>query len=64
MESHGVPGKIQVTAAVYEAAKDRFDFQKRGSVIIKGKGAMTTYYLVGRRFPAVHPLPLRLEIAA
>ncbi|MEC4894428.1 MAG: adenylate/guanylate cyclase domain-containing protein [Oscillatoria sp. PMC 1051.18] len=47
MESSGVPGKIQVTATVYERLKDRFKFETRGLVPIKGKGEMTTYFLVG-----------------
>jgi class 3 adenylate cyclase len=49
MESHGVPGRIQVTEAVYEQLCDRFEFEPRGMMSIKGKGDMTTYLLVGRR---------------
>ena len=48
MESHGVPGRIQVTEAVYEKLCDRFEFESRGMMIIKGKGEMPTYLLVGR----------------
>lgn len=46
MESSGIPGEIQVTAAVYERLKDNFTFKKRGDIPIKGKGKMTTYFLV------------------
>ena len=53
MESHGVPGTIQATRAVYEQLRDRYEFEERGSVSVKGKGAMTTYLLVGRK-----PAPL------
>ncbi len=49
MESMGIPGKIQVTAAVYERLKEQFIFEKRGSIPIKGKGMMTTYFLSYRR---------------
>jgi len=49
MESHGVPGSIQVSEATYEAAKDKFLFEPRGSITVKGKGEMTTYLLVGRK---------------
>jgi adenylate cyclase len=49
MESHGVPGRIQVTERVARAARAQFDFEPRGSVAIKGKGTMTTYLLVGAK---------------
>ena len=47
MESHGIPGEIQVTEAVYQRLRDRYQFTARGPVEIKGKGAMVTYLLVG-----------------
>jgi class 3 adenylate cyclase len=47
MESHGIPGYIQVTAATYEQLRDRYLFEARGPIEIKGKGAMTTYLLIG-----------------
>jgi class 3 adenylate cyclase len=47
MESSGVPGKIQVTEATYERLKERYKFEKRGQVDVKGRGDMTTYWLVG-----------------
>jgi len=43
MESHGLPGEIQVTEATYARARDRYGFTVRGEVDIKGKGRMTTY---------------------
>lgn len=49
MESHGVPGAIQVSAATYQATKDAFEYEERGAIAVKGKGEMTTYLLVGRR---------------
>ncbi|MEG4531998.1 adenylate/guanylate cyclase domain-containing protein [Microcoleus sp. D2_18a_D3] len=48
MESSGIPGQIQVTAAVYDRLKDKFLFKKRGAVEIKGKGEMIVYLLVER----------------
>jgi len=48
MESSGEPGKIQVTTATYELLQDKFIFQKRGAIPIKGKGEMTTYWLINR----------------
>jgi class 3 adenylate cyclase len=48
MESQGVAGCIQVTARTYERLRDGYRFERRGPVQIKGKGAMVTYFLVGR----------------
>lgn len=52
MESSGVPGQIQVTAATYAHLKDRYDFDPRGTIHIKGKGVMETYWLLGKK-PAI-----------
>lgn len=49
MESHGITGCIQVTAETYEILKDKYVFQKRGAIQVKGKGYMTTYLLTGRK---------------
>ena len=49
MESHGTPGHIQVTRATYELLRDEFELEPRGTIPIKGKGDVETWYLVGRR---------------
>lgn len=49
MESSGLAGKIQVTETTYERLKERYEFEKRGQVDVKGKGEMTTYWLVGKK---------------
>jgi adenylate cyclase len=49
MESHGTPGRIQITRATFELLKDEFLCEPRGPVAIKGKGEMETWYLTGRR---------------
>ena len=49
MESHGEPGRIQVSRDTYELLRDDFTFERRGEIAIKGKGLMETYYLIGRR---------------
>lgn len=46
MESSGLPGKIQVTEATYQRLKDQYQFEKRGQVSVKGRGDMTTYWLL------------------
>ena len=48
MESHGVPDRIQVTAPVRERLADRYLFEERGLIDIKGKGLMPTWFLLGR----------------
>jgi class 3 adenylate cyclase len=45
MESHGIPGTIQVTRAVYEQLSNEFEFEERGTIEIKGKGALETWLL-------------------
>ena len=49
MESQGEPSRIQVTQAVVDAIGDRFVFEARGEIDVKGRGTMTTYFLVGPR---------------
>ena len=48
MESHGAPGRIHVTRAVYEKLVGRFVFESRGKQTIKGKGELETWFLVDR----------------
>lgn len=48
MESQGVSGAIQVTVATYERLRDKYVFQERGVIPVKGKGDMMTYLLVAR----------------
>jgi adenylate cyclase len=48
MESHGVPGHIQVTARTYQRLRDSCRFERRGPISVKGKGEIVTYFLVGR----------------
>ena len=45
MESHGIPGCIQVSESTYELLKDKFSLDTRGEIDVKGKGKMTTYIL-------------------
>jgi adenylate cyclase len=51
MESTGVPGRIQVGPATYAVLKDEFAFEARGSVTIKGKGEVETWFLISPRSP-------------
>jgi len=47
MEASGMPGKIQVSEQFYQCLKDRFEFEERGIISVKGKGQMKTYWLLG-----------------
>src|SRR5688500_16062638 len=49
MESHGVPGRIHLTDATYELLRDEFECEPRGTIEVKGKGPMRTWFLVGER---------------
>ncbi|MGH7549460.1 MAG: adenylate/guanylate cyclase domain-containing protein [Gemmatimonadota bacterium] len=49
MESHGLPGKIQITRTTWELVQDEFDCETRGVVEVKGKGQVETWYLLGPR---------------
>jgi adenylate cyclase len=49
MESHAPPGAIQVTERFHRRLAERFVFERRPSVAVKGKGEMTTYLLLGER---------------
>jgi adenylate cyclase len=49
MESHGVPGRIHLSDATYELICDEFECEPRGTVDVKGKGLMRTWFLVGER---------------
>ncbi|MCB1178936.1 MAG: GAF domain-containing protein [Leptospiraceae bacterium] len=47
MESHGMPGKIHCSEDFYLSVKDKFNFEDRGIIDVKGKGKMHTYFLNG-----------------
>ena len=47
MESHGLAGQIQVSATTYEHLREHYWFEKREAIQVKGKGEMTTYFLIG-----------------
>ena len=49
MESHGTPGQIQIARATYELLKDDFVCTPRGTIPVKGKGPMETWYLMEPR---------------
>lgn len=49
MDSTGVPGRVQLPANCLPQLQDRFIFEQRGQVYVKGKENMNTYLLVGKK---------------
>ena len=49
MESSGAPGRIQVTEETQSRLSLTHRFECRGQIDVKGKGPMTTYFLIGRQ---------------
>jgi class 3 adenylate cyclase len=48
MESHGMSGRIMVSAVTHGHLRDGFRFEPHGTVNVKGRGPMETYFLLGR----------------
>ena len=49
MESHGAPGRVQITRATYDLLGEEFECEARGTIDVKGKGEVEAWYLVGAR---------------
>jgi class 3 adenylate cyclase len=49
MESHGIPGQIQVSERSYSLLRDDFELEERGPIQVKDKGVMRTWLLLGRK---------------
>lgn len=49
MESQSLPDQIQVAESTYLIVKDDYNFEKRGEIVVKGIGTMTTYFLLGAK---------------
>jgi adenylate cyclase len=49
LESHGAAGRVHVSDAVFQRLQERFSFEPRGTVELKGRGPMTTYFLNGAK---------------
>jgi class 3 adenylate cyclase len=48
MESHGEPGTVQITEALARRLAGEYRCELRGTIAVKGKGEMTTYFLRAR----------------
>jgi len=50
MESHGLGGAIQITRETYEAVKDEFVCETRGTMDVKGKGKMDVWIVKSAKY--------------
>jgi adenylate cyclase len=58
MTSHGVPGRIHLTNATHNGLGAPFVSERRGTIVVKGKGEMETWFLTGRSgAPGALPWP-------
>jgi guanylate cyclase len=48
MEHYGQSNVIQVSESTYELLRDKFVFEKRNLIEVKGKGNVQSYFLLGR----------------
>lgn len=46
LESSGAAGRIHVSEAIHEVLQDQFQFECRGDIELKGKGATRTYFVL------------------
>jgi class 3 adenylate cyclase len=58
MQTTGIPGRIQVTEHTRQLLGDRYVLRERGTIQVKGKGMMLTYFLSGRAHQHDHMLGL------
>jgi class 3 adenylate cyclase len=49
MQSHSTEGYIQITEDVYNVIKHDFECTPRGTIQVKSKGEMSTYFLISRK---------------
>jgi class 3 adenylate cyclase/CheY-like chemotaxis protein len=49
MQSQGLAGSIQVTETTYQRLRNKYEFEERGEIEIKGIGELKTYWLKGKR---------------
>ncbi|MDB4993907.1 MAG: putative periplasmic ligand-binding sensor domain protein, partial [Myxococcaceae bacterium] len=64
LESHGIPGSIQVSDALHERLRGKFDLESRGVIELKGKGPMQVHLLKGRASSTHVDTPLGVTTSA
>ena len=53
LEGSSLPGHIHIPEALATTRSGRYRVEPRGSIDIKGKGPMATWFLVGRNEPGL-----------
>lgn len=48
MESHGLPGEVQISEETYRHIIGKFSIEERGLIKVKGKGQLKTYLVKGK----------------
>lgn len=48
MEHYAAPDSVQVTKATYLLLKDKYKFESLGQIVVKGKGEVDAYVLLGK----------------
>uniref|UniRef100_A0A182PFE1 adenylate cyclase n=1 Tax=Anopheles epiroticus TaxID=199890 RepID=A0A182PFE1_9DIPT len=61
MDSTGVAGRVQVGADCVPVLGERYDFEPRGQVYVKGKDHMEVYLLVGKKPDLLGPPELDID---
>jgi class 3 adenylate cyclase len=49
MESHGEPGRVQISDYTRQLLGEEFECELRGEIELKGRGKMTTWFLKGKK---------------
>lgn len=49
MQTHSLPGQIQISDATYQLVKDDFVCEPRGNITVKGKGEMDVWLVVSEK---------------
>uniref|UniRef100_A0A182MD76 Adenylate cyclase type 9 n=1 Tax=Anopheles culicifacies TaxID=139723 RepID=A0A182MD76_9DIPT len=61
MDSTGVAGRVQIGSDCVSVLGERFDFEPRGKVYVKGKDHMEVYLLVGKKPDLLGPPELDID---
>ena len=56
MESNGLPGKVNISAAAYEEAKNNYNCTPRGKIYAKNVGEIDMYFVTNEIVPAVNQI--------
>jgi class 3 adenylate cyclase len=55
LEGHGLPGRVHVSDEVRRAVGQRYEFEPRGAIGLRGRGQMETFFLAATTDGTVEP---------